>query len=84
VGAHVRPDPWPSPDIVFVNLDACSGSVSLLEGEQNINLPHVGSEQGAAQTAPQIFFILTTPTLAESTASVRLAGEAKKSHHRKA
>src|SRR5712691_10623946 len=52
-GARVRPDPWPNLGIVTIYPDTCRGSASLLEGEQNIDLPHVGSEQDAAQPAPQ-------------------------------
>jgi len=29
---RVRPDPWPSPSVVIVDLDTCSGSVIMLEG----------------------------------------------------
>jgi len=40
----VRLGPWPNLGVFIVNLDSCLGSASLLEGEQNIFLPHVGSE----------------------------------------
>jgi len=52
-GACVRPDPWPSPDIVITKLDACLGSALQPEGEQNIHIPCVGSKLHAAPLAPQ-------------------------------
>src|SRR6266851_1311835 len=55
-GAHVRPDPWPSPGANTTDLDVYQRASVLLEGEQNLFLPCVGSEQYAAQPAPQIIF----------------------------
>ena len=54
-GACTRPDPWPSPGIVIVDPDTCTGSASQLEGEQNINLPPVGCKLHAAPSTPQHF-----------------------------
>ena len=53
--AHVCPGPWPNLGIVTIYLDTCRESASLLKEEQNFDLPHVGSEQCAAQLAPQTF-----------------------------
>ena len=63
-GARMRPDPWPSPDFVTTNLAACLGPASLLDGEQNIHVPCVGSMQYTVQPAPHIFssFLTLTPT----------------------
>ena len=52
-GAQTRPDPWPNLGIVTTNPDTCIGSVSQLEGEQNIHLLYVGSKLHAAPSAPQ-------------------------------
>jgi len=54
-GARVCPGPWPNLGVVAIYLDTCRESASLLEGEQNIDLPRVGSERCAAQLAPQTF-----------------------------
>ena len=54
-GARVRPGLWPNLGVVTIYPDTCRESASLLEGEQNIDLPRVGSEQCAAQLAPQMF-----------------------------
>ena len=50
---RTRPNPWPSLGIVILDLDTYFGSASPLEGEQNIGLLRVGSEQDAAQPALQ-------------------------------
>jgi len=42
-GGRVRPDPRPNLGVVTIYPDTCRGSASLLVGEENINLPHVGS-----------------------------------------
>ena len=50
-GSRVRPDPWPNPGIVIINLDFCSGSTSLLERKQktkNKFLPRTKSKQYAS------------------------------------
>ena len=47
-----RPDPWPSLGIVTIDPDAYFGSDSLLEGEQNIGLPRMGSEQDDCRMLP--------------------------------
>ena len=47
-GTCVRLDPSPSLGTVTNYLDVCKMASVLLEGEQNINLPSVGSEQHAA------------------------------------
>jgi len=46
---------WPGPGAAATELDVCITASVLLEGEQNNNLPSVGSEQYAAQSAPRIF-----------------------------
>ncbi len=51
-GARTRPDPWPSLGIVTIDPDAYFGSASLLEGEQNIDLPRMGSEQDDCRMLP--------------------------------
>jgi hypothetical protein len=51
-GARTRPDPWPSLGIVTIDPDAYFGSDSLLEGEQNIDLPRMGSEQDDCRMLP--------------------------------
>jgi len=53
-GAYSHPDLWPNLGIIIVNLDTCSGSASLLKGEQNIFSPCVGSKQYASPCTPQI------------------------------
>ena len=63
-GAHMRPNPWPNLGVVIIDPDTCIGSASQLEGEQNINLPSVGSELHAAPPTPQIFSLLPPDTLA--------------------
>ena len=60
-GAHMHPDPWPNLGIIIINLDTCIRSASQLKGEQNINLPSVGSELHAAPSAPQIPLSLLSP-----------------------
>jgi len=62
MGAHTCPNPWPDLDAVIVNLDTCIGSASQLEGEQNVDLPCVGSELHAAPPAPQHFQSSLTPS----------------------
>jgi len=54
-GAHVCPGPWPNLGVVTIYLDTCRESASLLKGEQNFDLPRVGSKQCAAQLARQTF-----------------------------
>jgi hypothetical protein len=56
--ARAHTDPFPSLGAAATELDVCIMASVLLEGEQNNNLPSVGSEQHAAQTAPQIFLFL--------------------------
>jgi len=51
----VHPGLWPNLGVITIYPDTCRESASLLEGEQNINLPRVGSEQCVAQLAPQTF-----------------------------
>ncbi len=46
--ARVQPNPLPSPGATTTKLDVWITASVLLEGEQNINLPSVGSEQHAA------------------------------------
>jgi len=60
-GACTHPDPWPSPGIIIINLDTCIRSALQLKGEQNINLPCVGSKLHAALPAPQNFQSLSLP-----------------------
>jgi len=55
-GARARPEPWPGPGAITIDSDVCSRASVLLEGEQNFYLPCVGSEQYAAQPAPQNLF----------------------------
>ena len=55
-GAHTHPNPWPSLGANTTDLDVYQRASVLLEGEQNLFLPCVGSEQYAAQPAPQIIF----------------------------
>jgi hypothetical protein len=55
-GARARPEPWPDPGAITIDSDVCSRASVLLEGEQNFNSPCVGSEQYAAQPAPQNLF----------------------------
>ena len=43
----------PCPGIIIIKPDACLESASPLEGEQNIHLPNVGSEQYATQPGPR-------------------------------
>jgi len=62
-GACMRPDPWPNLGIVTINPDTCIGSASQLEGEQNINLPSVGSELHAAPSTPQHFSLSLSPPI---------------------
>jgi len=52
-GEHACPNLWPSPGAITTNLNIYSRASVLLEGEQNKILPGVGSEQHAAQPAPQ-------------------------------
>jgi len=53
MGAHTRPDPWPSLGVIIVDPDTCIRSASQLKGEQNLHLRCVGSELHAAPSAPQ-------------------------------
>jgi len=53
-GAHMCPNLWLNLGVIIVNPDTCIRSASQLKGEQNINLPSVGSELHAAPSAPQI------------------------------
>ena len=53
-GARMCAGPWPNLGIVSANPDTCLGSASLLEGEQNIISPYVGSKQYASPCTPQI------------------------------
>ncbi len=50
-----QPNPLPGPGATATELDVWITVSVLLKGEQNINLPSVGSKQHAAQSAPQIF-----------------------------
>jgi len=63
LGARVQRSegPWPNLGVVTIYLDTCRESASLLKGEQNFDLPRVGSEQCAAQLAPQTFPFLPFP-----------------------
>jgi len=54
-GAHVCLGPWPNLGVITIYLNTCRESASLLKGEQNFDLPCVGSEQCATQLAPQTF-----------------------------
>ena len=58
-GGRVRLGPWPNLEVFIINLDSCLGSASLLEGEQNIFLPRVGSKQYASPCISQIFLFPT-------------------------
>jgi hypothetical protein len=69
--ARAQPDLLPGPGAAATELDVCITASVLLEGEQNNNLPSVGSEQHAAQTAPQISFFRRRSTPAR--AALRLA-----------
>jgi hypothetical protein len=55
---HAHLSSWPSLGAAATELDVCITASVLLEGEQNNNLPSVGSKQYAAQSAPQIFLFL--------------------------
>jgi len=61
-GTCTCPDPWPNLGAVIVNPDTYFRSALQLEGEQNINLPCVGSELHAAPPAPQNFQSLLSPS----------------------
>jgi hypothetical protein len=54
-GARACPIPWPSPDAIAIDLDFYQRVSVLLEGEQNLILPHEGSEQHAAPYTPHPF-----------------------------
>jgi len=51
----MHPNPWPNLGVIIVDPDIYFGSALQLEGEQNINLPSVGSELHAALPTPQHF-----------------------------
>ena len=54
-GARAGPDPWPGPGATTIDLDTYPRASVLLEGEQNLTLPCVGSEQHAAPCTPHSF-----------------------------
>ena len=60
-GARTRPGPWPNVGIVIVDPDTCIGPALQLEGEQNINLPPVGSELHAATPTPRHVSLSPSP-----------------------
>src|SRR6266851_8574829 len=80
---YAHPDLWPSPGASTTYLDVYSRASVLLKGEQNKTLPSIGSEQHAAQPAPQnpfpFLLLLDTPahgiTPGEGTAPVQCAVE---------
>jgi len=63
MGARTRPDPWPNLGTIIVDPDSCIRSASQLKGEQNINLPCVGSELHAAPSTPQHFSLSPLPSV---------------------
>ena len=62
MGACTCPDLWPNLGTVIIDPDSCIGSASQLKGEQNINLPCVGSKLHAAPPAPQNFQSSLSPS----------------------
>jgi hypothetical protein len=64
--AHVHFDLLPSPGAATTNLDVCTKALVPLKGEQNFDLPCVGSEQYAAPCAPQSFSSSPSPLLPPS------------------
>jgi hypothetical protein len=60
---HVHPNPLPGLGAAAADLDAYTRASVLLEGEQNTNLPVVGSEQYVAPCAPHPFSFLPLPLL---------------------
>jgi len=57
------PDLWPNLGTITVDPDIYFGSASQLKGEQNINLPSVGSKLHAAPSTPQHFSLLLLPSV---------------------
>jgi len=57
------PNLWPDLDIVTINPDTCIRSALQLKGEQNINLPSVGSKLHAALPTPQNFSFSPSPPI---------------------
>jgi len=68
-GTHAHPNPWPSPGATTIDLDTYSKASVLLEGEHNLTLPCIGSEQHAPPCTPHSFpFSPLLNTHAHSTA----------------
>jgi hypothetical protein len=68
-GARAHPVPWPGLDAIAINLDVYQRASVLLEGEQNLILPHEGSEQHATPCTPHPFtFSPSSDTCARGTA----------------
>jgi hypothetical protein len=57
------PEPWTDLGTITADSDACTEVSVLLEGEQKMVLPCVGSEQHAAPCTPQHFSLFPVPLL---------------------
>ena len=70
--ACMHPAPLPGLGAAAADSNIYTKVSVLLKGEQNINLPSVGSEQHATQSAPQIFIV---PPLLDTCACSSMPGE---------